>query len=33
MKWPSPPTQEVQGEAIEGGNLEKLEFIVSNMIS
>ncbi len=24
MKWPSPPTQEVQGEAIERGNLEKL---------
>jgi hypothetical protein len=33
MKWPSPPTQEAQGEAIEGGNLEELEIFVSNMIS
>jgi hypothetical protein len=33
MKWPSLPTQEAQGEAIEGGNLEKQEIFVSNMIS
>jgi len=33
MKWPSPPTQEAQGEAIEGGNFEELEIFVSNMIS
>jgi len=28
MKWPSPPTQEAQGEAIEGGNLEELKIFV-----
>jgi hypothetical protein len=28
MKWPSPPTQEAQGEAIEGGNLEELKNFV-----
>ncbi len=33
MKWPSPPTQEAQGEAIEGGNIQNLEIFGSNMIS